>query len=133
MTTTTRISIIMSLVAVLAIVGTASAHVALVAPNGGETAQAGAFLPITWRVVVGHPMTGWDLWYSTVSREGPWIEIALNLPVGDTALGSTHHHDWIVPDMAAPSVWVRRFQGVARISPMSHSSSATSTSHWYAS
>jgi len=85
----------------------ASGHVNLDAPNGGEVFDAGSIHTITWHVAVSHDTQNWDLWYSTGSNDGPWTEIAVDLPPGDTDAGAVHTYAWTVPDVADDTVWVR--------------------------
>jgi len=91
----------------LASAETAFAHVALDAPNGGETLTAGTDYTITWHVVIGHNTLNWDLWYSTTGVMGPWVPIELNLPPGDISTGAVHTYEWTVPDAASDQVRVR--------------------------
>lgn len=92
---------------VLAGVHSASAHTDIVAPNGGESFEAGTPIPVQWAVTAPHDTENWDLWYSTESADGPWIEIALNLPLGDNSEGAVHTYMWTPPATIASSAWVR--------------------------
>ncbi len=83
------------------------AHVALDSPNGGESLIAGSSFSIEWHVEVEHTQLDWDLWYSTVSNEGPWLEIAVDLAKGDTAAESVHTFDWSIPNADIATAWVR--------------------------
>lgn len=96
-------------------VHTASAHVALDQPNGGETLEVGSVYTITWHVLIQHDTQNWDLWYSTTGSGGPWIAIATDLPAGDISAGSVHTYDWVVPDDVTDQarVRVRQDNGVA--------------------
>ena len=38
---------------------------------------------------------------------GPWIEIAADLPKGDTSGGALHSFDWQVPNTDISNAWVR--------------------------
>ncbi|NOZ40425.1 MAG: hypothetical protein GXP24_09390 [Planctomycetes bacterium] len=83
------------------------AHVALNSPNGGEALLGGAEFTIEWRVAIEHNQIDWDLWYSTESDEGPWLEIAVDLAKGNTAADSVHTFDWNIPNVDVPAAWVR--------------------------
>lgn len=83
------------------------AHVQLDSPNGGETLSGGSAFTIEWQVAVGHNQLDWDLWYSTESNNGPWLEIATDLPAGDTSSNSLHSFDWSTPNSDISSAWVR--------------------------
>lgn len=85
----------------------AHAHVYLLAPNGGEVFRVGDRVQISWEVFIEHNQLDWDLWYSTVSKQGPWTEIAFDLPTGDPTAGSIHEFTWTVPDAVARRGWVR--------------------------
>lgn len=93
--------------AVVAGSSVARAHVSLNSPNGGETYLAGQTIEIEWRIAISHDLQNWDLWYSTESNTGDWIEIAMDLPAGDPSAGSIHTFDWIAPDINDDTVWVR--------------------------
>ncbi len=82
-------------------------HVLLDSPNGGETLVGGEVITIEWHVDVMHNTLDWDLWYSTESNEGPWLELATDLPKGNIDPGAVHTFDWTVPEINAPSSWVR--------------------------
>ncbi|MCA8961009.1 MAG: dockerin type I repeat-containing protein [Planctomycetes bacterium] len=86
----------------------ALAHCQLDAPNGGESFQVGDNVSIEWHVTIPHDLLAWNLWYSTESDAGPWIEIATGLPAESPAVGVPHFYDWTIPSEAAGStVWVR--------------------------
>lgn len=82
-------------------------HTTLDQPNGGEVLPAGSTYTIEWHVVVQHNTLDWDLWYSTTGAGGPWIPIALDLPVGDPTAGSVHTFAWTVPNDPSGQVRVR--------------------------
>lgn len=82
-------------------------HVGLDSPNGGEVVLTGSTLIIEWTTLIGHDQENWDLWYSTESSSGPWLDIAIDLPVGDFNSGSHHEFAWNAPLDAAATVWVR--------------------------
>jgi len=77
------------------------------APSGGESVSFGSVLTIEWRIDIPHNQDNWDLWYSTESREGEWIEIAMDLDPGSLSFMSIHTYEWAVPDVLADNVWVR--------------------------
>jgi len=87
--------------------GSALAHVGLESPTGGESLAGGFSFSIDWAPLVQHNTEDWDLWYSTTSSSGPWIEIATDLPKGNTAAGSAHSYDWQVPNSDISNAWVR--------------------------
>ncbi len=100
----------MALIAGALAAGPASAHVALDSPNGGEQLAVGSTVTIHWHVVIGHTQLDWDLYYSTTGPDGPWIAIALDLPVGNGSTGAAHTYDWTVPDDPSNQVRVRVVQ-----------------------
>ena len=83
------------------------AHTQLISPNGGELLIGQQLFPMEWIVSVEHPLDHWDLWYSVDSDQGPWLDIARNIPAGDPTQGSQHFFDWTVPNIAASQAWVR--------------------------
>ncbi len=85
----------------------AAAHVAVNSPNGGETFLAGQSIELEWRVVIQHNLQNWDLWYSTESNAGDWIEIAMDVAPGDSSAGSIHTFTWTAPDINDDTVWFR--------------------------
>lgn len=96
-------------VSLVLIASSPNAHVDLLSPNGGESIEAGTYHPIVWRVAVGHPMFGWQLWYSTADDDDNWAEIEY-LPPGDTSTGAIHTYYWHVPELASSSVRIRIMQ-----------------------
>ena len=87
-----------------------SAHVALDSPNGGEELEVGSTFTIEWHVVIQHNQLNWDLSYSRSGAGGPWIDIAVDLPVGDPSMASMHSYEWTVPDDVSDQVRVRVIQ-----------------------
>ena len=85
----------------------ASAHVTLLAPNGGETLVAGTTVQVRWQIDIQHNQLNWDLWYSTTGSGGPWIVMAENLPPGSFSAGSIHTYDWTLPNAVSNQVRVR--------------------------
>ena len=83
------------------------AHVQLDSPNGGEALMANSIFTIEWHPTIAHDTLNWDLWYSTQSAQGPWLDIALDLPPGDISTGSKHTFDWLVPNVIAQHAWIR--------------------------
>ena len=90
----------------LALTGSAHAHVTLTSPNGGEALEPGSTVTIQWKIQISHNLQNWDLWYSTTGS-GPWTPIATNLAPGSSAAGSVHSFDWVVPATASNTVKVR--------------------------
>jgi hypothetical protein len=86
------------------------AHVGLLQPNGSEVLTPGQGLIIKWEVILGHDTQNWDLTYSVEGENGPWLEIATDLPVGDPSDGSLHSYFWTVPDNVSYNVRVRVVQ-----------------------
>ena len=82
-------------------------HVILDDPNGGEQLEVGSMFTIEWHIAIQHNQLNWDLWYSTTGPNGPWIDIAMNLPPGPFGVGSVHTYDWVVPDAVSDQVRVR--------------------------
>lgn len=95
------------LLATLVLASVASAHVNLIAPNGGEVLNAGSTFNITWKIQIAHSQKNWDLEYSTTGLAGPWIPIATDLPPGSFAVGSQHAYLWTIPDTPSTKVRVR--------------------------
>ena len=88
--------------------GAVHGHVLLLDPNGGEELLVGSVSTVRWQVTGGNynPLN-WDLWYSTDSETGPWLELDYNLPAGSGFNGSIHTYDWTIPPVVDDSVWVR--------------------------
>ena len=91
---------------VLAMAHPARGHVRLIAPNGGEVLMEGDVFTIEWTILISHNLLNWDLWYG-FSPNGPWTELAFNLPPGSRQVGSRHTYDWTVPDLLSTRVYVR--------------------------
>ncbi len=91
----------------LLLASSASGHVILDDPNGGEELEVGSVFTIKWRIQISHNLQNWDLWYSTTGSGGPWTMLATNLPAGSGAVGSVHTYDWTVPNVVNATVWVR--------------------------
>ena len=85
----------------------AQAHVVLDSPLGGESLIGGFPFTVEWRVTDPHDTENWDLWYSTSGSQGPWLDIATDLPMGDISFGAQHSFVWLVPNMDIPAAWVR--------------------------
>jgi hypothetical protein len=85
----------------------AYSHTTLFAPNGGEQLISGDTFSILWEISISHALQNWDLWYSSQSQSGPWIDIATDIPPGDPSVGSLHSFDWTVPNLNATNAWVR--------------------------
>ena len=84
------------------------AHVAYDSPNGGQGFTEGDTITIEWHVQVQHSTQNWDLWYSTSTSSGPWIDLAVDLPPGDITAGAPHSYDWTIPaEAVSDQVWVR--------------------------
>ncbi|MCA9322356.1 MAG: hypothetical protein KDB53_16560 [Planctomycetes bacterium] len=83
-----------ALMAWLIVASVASAHVHLVAPNGGEAFRGGSPITIQWQVVISHGTQGWDLEYSLQGASGPWAPLALGLAPGDIQAGAVHSFVW---------------------------------------
>lgn len=86
---------------------TAFSHVTLNSPDGGEVLVVGTQTTIQWTVLIPHSTTSWELHYSTTGSGGPWIEIAVNIPVGDASGGAVHFYQWTIPDDESEQVRVR--------------------------
>jgi hypothetical protein len=97
--------------------GAARGHVILALPNGGETLTASNVYSVTWHVQITHTVENWDLWYSTSGDSGSWIDLALDLPTGDTTVGSVHTYDWTIPDAYTNQARVRVRMDVVAGSP----------------
>jgi hypothetical protein len=79
---------------------TASAHVALIYPIGGETFQAGEIIAIQWQVVINHGPANWDLYFSN-DGGSTWQPIVTDL--ADSVL----EYNWTVPAEATNSGQVK--------------------------
>jgi len=86
---------------------TASAHVTLLSPNGGESYAAGSIVTIEWQLQIPHDQENWDLLYSTVSEPFEWIPIELDLPADNQNPGAFYSYEWTVPDIVAENAWIR--------------------------
>lgn len=94
------------LVASAVLASSASAHVTLLSPNGGEVLIAGGQFQIHWEVYIAHDLENWDLSYRT--EPGPnWIQIIDDYEAGDPTVGSQHYYTWDIPNIIDDSVWVR--------------------------
>ena len=91
----------------LALASPSLAHVTLLAPNGGEKLEVGSQFTVQWTIDIAHNQNNWDLWYSSTGGGGPWIPIAMDLPPGDTKVGSIHEYVWTIPDDESNKVRVR--------------------------
>jgi len=94
----------------------ASAHVSLDAPNGGEHFSAGEIVTIQWHIYIAHTLQNWDLWYAvddsvdyTPCADQPgftWNLIEMDYPMTCTNAGGgcgtpggcTMQYQWTVPD-----------------------------------
>ncbi len=99
-----------SYLGLVVLTGVASAHVHLMKPNGGEVLHTGDTVVVAWKLVLPHPQENWDLLYSTTGPQGPWLDLALDLPLGDTSFGAVHDYEWTVPDTPSQQVYVRVVQ-----------------------
>ncbi|MBL4592153.1 MAG: hypothetical protein JKY96_09365 [Phycisphaerales bacterium] len=86
---------------------TTSAHITVLEPNSGGVYNSGEFLTIQWGIDIRHNQQNWDIWYSTESSTGSWIELAMDLEPGNTSVNSIHTYDWLLPDINAEDVWIR--------------------------
>jgi len=91
----------------IALAGSASAHITLLNPNGGEMLTVGSTFTIEWTINIAHNQQNWDIWYSTEGPTSGFVEIAMNQAPGATNAGSNHTYEWTVPDVVANQVWVR--------------------------
>lgn len=82
----------------LIVVAPASGHVQLNAPNGGEIFEAGSTTTIEWVIAIPHNSDNWDLFYSVTGDSGPWLNLAIDVPLGNNTQGSIHTFDWQIPD-----------------------------------
>ncbi len=85
----------------------ASAHITLNTPNGGEVFDSNSPITIEWEIDIAHNQQNWDIWYSTESAGGAWIEIIMDLAPGSTSSGSVHSFEWSLPGIVADDVWIR--------------------------
>jgi hypothetical protein len=92
--------------ALLALTGSADAHVTLNSPNGGELLEPGSTVTIEWVIAISHNLQNWDLWYSATGA-APWTPIAMDLAPGSSAVGSIHTYNWVVPATASSQVKLR--------------------------
>lgn len=74
------------------LVSTASAHVTLVYPTGGETFAPGTEVEIAWHLDISHGDQDWDLYFSSDGGV-TWEAIQLNIPVAILS------YQWTVPDI----------------------------------
>lgn len=85
----------------------AQAHIDLLKPDGGEKIDGGSTYTIEWIIIISHDLLNWDLWYSHEGPTGPWTEVAMDLPGGDSTPGTIHTYEWTVPDEPDDTVWFR--------------------------
>ena len=85
----------------------ASAHITLNSPTGGETLSVGQTFEVKWKITIQHALQNWDIHYSVSGPSGPWLPVALDLPAGSPAPGSSHTYNWLVPDNVSSAVRVR--------------------------
>jgi hypothetical protein len=68
----------------------ASAHIGINSPNGGETFTVGEEVTIEWVVQIAHNTSNWDVWYSNTMGP-PWQPWSMDIPtVGSIAVGTIH-------------------------------------------
>lgn len=105
-------SIALAFSCIAALAATATAHVTLLSPVGGEEYVEGGIAVVEWEVAIGHNTQAWSLYYSTVSNEGPFEDLAVGLPPGDITTGALHEYEWELPAelTAGTQVWVRVLQ-----------------------
>ena len=95
------------LVLILLPVSVSFAHVELDYPVGGEQFRQGEMVVLQWHVKVAHPLVDWDIWYSLTGPEGPWYDLVIDLPGGDSTQDSQHQYTWVVPEIESDSVRIR--------------------------
>ena len=90
----------------------ASAHVFLNSPNGGEELPSGGVFEIEWEVAQSHETTRWELYYSTTGASGKYIPIDLDIPPGNIEQNAIHTYDWTVPASieVGSDLWVQVVQ-----------------------
>ncbi len=88
-------------------VASADAHIRVITPNGGEQLDVGSTVTVEWTIIIQHNQLNWDMWYSTTGPDGPWIEVAVDLPAGNFSQGSVHSYEWTIPDTVSNDVYVR--------------------------
>lgn len=80
----------------------AAAHVRLDTLNGGETLRIGETVTVRWTELESHSTIGWNVYYSVTGPRGPWLPVAIGLPV------AARRVQWNVPAPAVgPSARVR--------------------------
>lgn len=82
-------------------------HVQLLAPTGSDALVVGSTYEVSLEITVSHDTENLDLYYSIDTQKGPWIPIAIDLPLGDNSQNSIHTYDWVIPNMLSDIVWVR--------------------------
>ena len=102
----------LALVIAALLTASASAHVYLLSPTGGEELPSGGSFLIEWEVALSHDTVGWELYYSITGAEGEFIPIALDIPPGDIAKGTIHSYSWTIPSSfeVGSNVWVKVIQ-----------------------
>lgn len=85
------------------IIGTATAHVTLVYPEGGETFSPGQEISIEWEELVQHNTENWDLFYSLDGGD-TWEELAMDL---DYELRT---YDWTIPETSSAEARIKVIQ-----------------------
>ena len=96
--------VFIALMTSLLLAGSASAHVQMDYPAGGETFVTGETVTIQWSLIIAHQeQTDWDLFY-TPDGGATWEVIQLDLPV------SQETYEWTVPQQVSEKVRVRVVQ-----------------------
>lgn len=67
---------------------------------------AGETYTIRWHPRILHNTTDYDLWYSTTGNDGPWLDVAMDLPATNTDQ-APHSFEWTVPSVDTTNAFVR--------------------------
>ncbi len=82
-------------------------HVVLDEPSGGQQFVVGDTVIIHWHDMIPHDKLNYDLHYSTNGFDGPWIPIALDLPVAGQYIYEEREYTWVLPDVTTVNAIVR--------------------------
>jgi len=87
----------------MTLVSSASAHVRLVYPQGGETFPSGSRVTIEWQLLISHSQQDWDLYFSSDGGV-TWDTLALDLSI------SLRSYDWTVPEIETTQAKIKVVQ-----------------------
>lgn len=98
--------LILSLVIAFSVLS-ASAHVNLNNPIGGETYTPGDTVTIAWQIAISHTLLNWDLFWSS-NGGATWDTIQIDIPPTGSTVGTIDTYDWVVPNTPTgqAQIWI---------------------------